>query len=328
MGSVGIYADLPVPDAWLPVLDQLEPELGVLAVRSFAGLGELADACLKMFEDVRVREMIWARCGLHQEFYDIAQRHQVTRERVRQTLRKAGMMWRQAKGLHEALSELFSSAVGRLVLLERTGEGSALYPGASSEQLWRLISVVWLEVYREHLNVLVVDSAVAEISSPELEARDAAPQVFLLCRGAVPRRSEAVRLLRSRASYLSGDELSQALEVSVAELELLVLVIPELIRTRSGLYGLRVWTMPEAAKALGEQLTVAGFPQWHFSEIGKALAVVRPEWGHWSMRNYAALFSRRPLPEATYFEPAGRPGFWRLVGDCPAPRRKRRSLNA
>lgn len=303
MVKSGIYADLPLPEAWQLTLSGLKPSRVLAAARPLPSLGVLVDACLALLSEKQA-EMVWGRLGAEQTLQEVGDAHQITRERVRQVVGKVTRTFLKDPRLRPVLDGVVQGlSRNGATLVDVTGAQSVLFPQATPEQLWRFVIGVW-------------NGMQARQTSTHLIQRN----IFLFCPIPLPKESHVRQLLCAEGSFLSLTQLAYSFNLTAAETERIAYAFPQLVRTSSGLYGHLSWTLPVLLKAVAEQLAHAGFTEWHFSEIGKAAAVFNAEWGELSSRNVAAALSRT---DVTFFESAGRKGYWRLrtVGDGHAGNR-------
>lgn len=294
MSKIGIYADLPLPEEWQGIVEGLRPASLRRPQRELSALGHLVDACLHVVDDERNRALIWGRFGAGQTLQEAGDAHGITRERVRQVVNRSSRLFLRNARVRQIADAVFAG-LGREgpILLSVRGAFSAEQPGASPEQLWDFMLNIWREVQKRQVQSVPLGD-----------------DLYLFSPQPLPSEREVARRMAERGSFLYPAQLAALLEVAPNEVEAVACGLPRLVRTQSGLYGLRGWTLPQLLKAVAEQLARAGFTEWHFSQIGKAAAFFDTDLEHTPSRNFAAVLSRS---EVNSFEHAGRDGCWRLA---------------
>jgi Sigma-70, region 4 len=289
---MGIYADFPLPEAWQGVLGGLKPVESLPPARLFASLGLLVDACLDLLPPDRA-SLLWARLGADQTLQEVGDAHGITRERVRQVVKKLTGTFMRDLRLRVVLDGVFAG-LGRegALLIDLVGAKSALVPEATPAQLWQFITALWCGVMGRPVQTAHI--------------RD---DIYIFAPTGLLAEKDVRQIMTEQSSFLTGAQLAYCLNRIEAELPILACACPKLKRTVNGLYGFQGWTLPILIKAVAEQLGQAGIREWHFSEIGKAVIIFAPHWSGQTPRNFAAVLSRQ---DVHFFEHAGRDGHWRL----------------
>ena len=126
MTNLGRYTDLPLPSDWIPVLSKLRPIALNLKCSETPDPGVLIDSCFNHLND-RERTIILLRLGRAETLQQIADRFELTRERVRQLEKKA------LKRLKYFGKELNSALEVYLELCKPSGLVVSTVPDCSSE---------------------------------------------------------------------------------------------------------------------------------------------------------------------------------------------------
>lgn len=296
MVKAGQYAEYPLPVTWLPVLARLRPCRTLPVARPLPSLGHLIDAALLPLDD-RQRQMLWGRLGLAQTLQELGDLHGVTREQVRQIEKAAQRKLLQNPQLRLVLGGVWAAfeRAGTL-LIDVSGASSGVFTQATPDQLWSFVYAVW-EFSRP-----------GDFISVRLEAG-----LWLYRAEALPGTLQLNAALSGPgqpARFLNAATLADLLDVGESDLLTFWPACPRLAFTAGELFASESWTLPQWTEAVAAELATAGFPEWHFSEMARALEVVAPQ--HYPAlvgRNVAAVLSR---PDVTAFEYAGRKGCWRL----------------
>lgn len=297
MSKLGKYADLPVPEEWQEGLEGLRPAPFQPPTRPIPSFGNLVDACLRAIPDERDRALIWHRFGEGRTLQESGDLHGITRERVRQVVRKRSRLLLKNGQLWLIADHVFMG-LGRegALVVDLTGASSAEHPAASPEELWGFMLDLWREVQGRPVQSVTLGE-----------------HLFLFLPEPLPSEQTLARQMAERASFIYPHTLATMLGLPVPEAEVVACGMPKIVRTSGGLYGLASWTLPQVVKATAEQLARSGFTEWHYSQIGKAAAYFDSDLAGTSSRNFAAVLSRPDVRETHYFEQAGRDGVWRLA---------------
>ena len=298
MAKLGIYLDLPLPESWKGLLLPLRAAPFQGMPRALPSLGALVDAVLEPLSEAQ-RQLVWGRLGAGLTLQQVGDAGGITRERVRQVVNRQlrqilrqGSIWQVVRGVRDGLSRAGALSV------DVTGASSRLVPTATPDQLWKFMVEVWQA------------TGTPNLATHRLEAGH-----WLYAPGGLLDPKDVRRAMSAQPEFLTLGELAARLEVPDSEVAALWPAVPQLRHSLSGLYSHEGWTLPDWIRAIAGSLARSGVQDWHFSEMGHALSFVAPDLHPQLLpRNIAAVVSR---PDGSYFEYAGRKGYWRLceLGD-------------
>jgi len=300
-GTYTLYQNRPLPEAWKALLAPLLP---AEALPPDAGLfldtaGAAIDVCLHAppgRHGVRDMETLWQLTACERSGADFARAHGFSRQRISQVLHQT-LTTARAQG-QELLDDLRSQFRQRVVLL-RVGGPSVLHPGATGEQVWRL------------LIALLEDGSFHHRTLPGGRAVCGPPGSLDM--------TTAERLLETDARFWPLEELVRASGCSALVLRAAEQFGSPVRVTQGARVRHTGWTQPELFRAVATELLVHGVSDWHFSEMAHAANLLRPECPRALNQQHAAsVLSRAP---DGMFAPTGVQGTWRLAAPTDAAQR-------
>jgi predicted DNA-binding protein YlxM (UPF0122 family) len=292
--TLGKYADLPLPDDWLTVLRRLQPLNIQLKRPKTPPLGELLDCAAKPLNK-RERSVIFLRFGQDQTLEQIGDLFDITRERIRQIEKKAIKKIRALSPkfmatLHEHIKKTERS--GFFVADLASGQ-SHYFPDATGEELWRCCFEIYVRATDKSVVTQPLNSGGWVCYFPKRI-----------------RTKILTRYLDKKCRFISLEDAAQHLDIEIYDLVHGWSLFEGVYLTTGGLLGSHSWTILPFVEAIAWELAEAGFTEWHFSEMAKALQFVYPNrFSDMNNRNVAAALSRK---DTTAFQFAGQKGQWQL----------------
>lgn len=299
MTTLGKYADLPLPDNWLPVLKRLKPLNIQLKRPKTPPLGELLDCAAKPLNE-RERSVIFLRFGQGQTLEQVGDSFDITRERTRQIEKGAIKKIRALSpkfidALHEYINKTERSG---FFVADLASDQSHYFPDATAEELWRCCFEIYVRATDQSVVTQPLNSGGWVCYFPKRT-----------------RTKTLTRYLDKKRRFISLEDAAQYLDIEIYDLVHGWSLFEGIYLTAGGLLGSHSWTILPFAEAIAWELAEAGFTEWHFSEMAKALQFVYPNrFSDMNNRNVAAALSRK---DTTAFQFAGQKGQWQLraVGD-------------
>ena len=299
MPKIGRYVELPLPEAWLPILEPLCPvklRLNRAKTPSASRLLQLTSESLHE----RELQLLFLRYGRGYTLEQIGTEFDLTRERVRQielmALRKIrGRAGRYDQTLSAWLEQIEKSG---FIVADVPHEVFHLQPEATPDELWLCALSVYAKTLKNYLQTVKLPCG-GWITYDTRRINDKALKKFF----------------DSKRRFMSLEETAQDIRVDAYDLIHGWSFFDGVYLTASGSLGSSRWTTLSYIEAVAWELEQEGFTEWHFSEMAQALKLIYPEkFSHLISRNVAAALSRK---DAAQFQHAGRKGVWQLkaVGD-------------
>lgn len=293
------------------MLARLRPCRTLPTARPLPSLGHLIDTALLPLDD-RQRQILWGRLGLGLTLQELGDLHGVTRERVRQIEKTTQKKLLQNPRVRLVLGGVWAAfeRAGTL-LIDVSGASSQVFGQATPDQLWNFVCALWEFSRPGNFTAVRLEAGLwlyrvgALPGTPQLNAALSGPSQGGPSQGGPSQGGPS-----QPARFLNAATLADLLDTGEADLLTFWPACPRLAFTAGELFASQSWTLPQWTEAVAAELAAAGFPEWHFSEMARALEQVAPQ--HYSEligRNVAAAISR---PDVTAFEYAGRKGCWRL----------------
>ncbi len=300
MAKLGRYTDLPLPNEWLPILDKLRPLNVQLNCSETPDVGALIDAFFG-YLDKREQEVLLYRYGRGETLQKVGDKYDLTRERVRQIEKKS---FRKLKAVARELSISFGDYLelaksSGLVVSKVPDCSSAVAPDFLPDELWFCAFKILKETRYKQFETKQLPSGRWITLDAKKKLRPKALKSFLL----------------DKRQFVSLEEVAAFLEIEPYDLIHAYTYFDGVFITREGKVGMNKWRMPESMEAIAWELAYAGFTEWHFSEMAKALDHVFPDrFSNTLGRNVAAVLSRS---NETSFQSIGQKGMWQLseIGD-------------
>lgn len=280
---LGNYRELPVPEAWLDVIEACKPFQVELALPAAPDVRDRLGQVFSRLEP-RSEEMIRRRFGFADgEEWTLAalgERFGLTRERVRQLVDRAVERHGLIPGVRAILGDHWRAIESRGLVFFAMPEDTSLknvYVGIA-----RLLSL-----------------EVGQLSEGRWALFD--PRL---------RSSPLVQRLREEPKFLDLEEAVALSGLNEYELIHCHPLFDGVFLTVGGKLGSRKWSMPDFIEALAVELAEVGIRDWHFSQMAQAMKQILPEeYGRLTSRLVASALAR----SGERFQHAGAKGFWRLA---------------
>jgi hypothetical protein len=280
-----LYRDIPIPPEWRPLLDSLRPSPYPSRGIEVGPVGGHLAALLGAVPDTADRDILKASLQSKRNLATIGRARGITREWTRKR-HDRGLIAASRHPSAEALVEALPLSAMPIVIDPHPGEEEQIIIGA-------------------RLGGELVDRDV-----DVFQASNGSLVLFDRAHWRSARRSAAT--IADVPRFLTRVEFAAALGVHEHSCDaLLLLLSPLFFGTLSGSVGSTRWTLLKGTLALTRELTRAGFSEWHFSQLSKALAYTLPKFKDLTRREVAALFGREQ--SRRFFEPVGHNGRWRLA---------------
>lgn len=302
MAVIGNYADHPLPEEWLPVLEGLRPApILPLHAEEAPSPANLIDLALEHLDERSRDVLIWRYLdGFTLE--EVGGKLDVTRERIRQievkALKKIRITPFSRLFRHWiASAEKLGIVISNLPLQE---EKSFFVPKLDVESLWKLA----ISLFR-----------MSEKSSTETMRTEKLPNGNWVLFVDELHRGTLRQTLTREPRFISFDAAVEKLQMDAYLLAHIYPFFEDVYLTMGSSFGCKKWTVVDWIEAVAWILADHGFTDFHFSEIRKAINLINPtETSNSDNRNFAAAVSRS---DHDRFEYAGQKGRWRLraVGD-------------
>lgn len=286
MAKLGRYRKLPLPPEWLDVLEGLQPFEAVLQRPLLPITLETIEKDLN-FLDVREADVILQRFAKQNTLDEVGKQYEVTRERVRQIEKTALTRLRGYGKVRVAMTQLIEQC--------KQGANGFVIDSLASKELNLTAEEVWLFLFRLY----------KKISNANYETQQSKHGYWLvypkLKRGKQPKLDVKI--------FMDLDEAANCLETTAYQLIHCYEIYDSLWLTHSTKLGNTKWSKMQCLEALATELAEAGYTEWHFSEMARALEFVFPEKFRKELgRNTAALIGRSEM-----FQFTGRKGYWQLA---------------
>lgn len=286
MAKLGRYRELPLPQEWLDVLEGLRPFDTVLKRPSLPITVAVIEEDMR-FLDARETDIIIQRYAKCSTLDEVGKRHSITRERVRQIEKKILTRLRGYSKLRGAMAQLIEKC--------QQGTNGFIIDSLSSNSLNLSAKELWLFIFRLY----------KKISNIAYETKQSRHGYWLV----YPKFKIGKKPKLAPKNFMTLAEAAQQLATSPYQLIHCYELYGTLWLTHSTKLANSKWTKVQCVEALAAELAEAGYIEWHFSEMARALEFVFPDKFPKALgRNTAALIGRSEI-----FQFTGRKGYWQLA---------------